>query len=55
MCNHTLIELIKDISIPVSSLIDEREDDFKKMAADIVDSVAYDGKGMSNLMSSEAH
>lgn len=55
MCNHALIELIKDISIPVSSLIEKWEDDFKKMAADIVDSLAYDGKAMSNLMSSEAH
>ncbi len=64
MWNHTLTELIKDsISIPVPSLIEEWEDDLKKwprityssIFSYFVDSVACDGKAMSNLKSSEAY
>ncbi len=64
MWNHTLTELIKDnISIPVSSLIEEWEDDLKKwprityssIFSYLVDSIACDGKATSNLKSSEAY
>ncbi len=64
MWNHTLTELIKDsISIPVPSLTEEWKDDLKKwprityssIFSYFVDSVACDGKAMSNLKSSEAY
>ncbi len=59
-----LTELIKDsISIPVPSLTEEWKDDLKKwprityssIFSYFVDSVACDGKAMSNLKSSEAY